>query len=76
MDDLEERIKALAEEEELARIRSELDGQAVMAHLGLDPAREVGEALKFLLDIRLDEGLIGEDAARARLDEWWAARQG
>lgn len=76
MDDLEERIDALAEEEELARIRPELDGQDVMEHLGLEPGREVGEALKFLLDIRLDEGLIGEDAARDRLDEWWAARQG
>ena len=38
-----------------------------MAHLGLAPGREIGEALQFLLDIRLDEGLIGEDEARRRL---------
>ena len=75
MDDLEERIEALQEAEELAKLRPELDGQAVMDHLGLTPGREIGEALKFLLDIRLDEGVIGEDAVKARLDEWWAARQ-
>ena len=74
MDDLEDRIDALAEEE-LARIRPELDGGAVMEHLGLAPGREVGEALQFLLDIRLDEGLIGEDEAKARLDAWLAARR-
>jgi poly(A) polymerase len=74
MDDLEERIALLAEAEEIAAIRPELDGQAVMEHLGIGPGRDVGEALGFLLDVRLDEGLIGDDAARARLDEWWAAR--
>jgi poly(A) polymerase len=74
MDDLEDRIEALAEAEELASIRPELDGTAVMEHLGLAPGRDVGEALRFLLDIRLDEGLIGEDEARRRLDAWWAAR--
>ena len=74
MDDLEERIVALAEAEELAAMRPELDGSAVMEQLGLQPGREVGEALKFLLDIRLDEGLIGEAEARKRLDEWYRAR--
>jgi poly(A) polymerase len=74
MDDLEERIEALAEAEELAAIRPELDGRAVMDRLGIGPGREVGEALQFLLDIRLDEGVVGEDEAYRRLDEWWSAR--
>ena len=76
MDDLEERIDALAEEEELARIRPELDGQAVMDHLGIEPGRDVVDALRYLLENRLDEGVIGEDAARDRLDAWWADRHG
>ncbi len=74
MDGLEARIAELQAAEELAAIRPELDGQAVMAHLGIEPGREVGEALQFLLDIRLDEGLIGEAEATKRLDEWWAER--
>ncbi|HSH10199.1 MAG TPA: CCA tRNA nucleotidyltransferase [Ilumatobacter sp.] len=74
MDDLEDRIEALAEAEELAAIRPELDGKAVMDHLGLAPGREVGEALDFLLEIRLEEGLIGEVESKARLDTWWGRR--
>jgi poly(A) polymerase len=74
MDDLEERIDALADAEELAKIRPELDGKAVMDHLGLSPGRAIGEALDFLLEIRLEEGLIGEAAAKQRLDAWWAER--
>ena len=74
MDDLEDRIEALAEAEELAAIRPELDGKAVMDHLGLAPGREVGEALDFLLEIRLEEGLIGEVESKARLDAWWSRR--
>jgi poly(A) polymerase len=75
MDDLEERIAALEVAEELASIRPELDGREVMEHLGIQPGREIGEALQFLLDIRLDEGLIGAGEARRRLDAWWASRQ-
>lgn len=73
-DDLEERIARLAEEEELAAVRPELDGQEIMAALGVRPGPVVGEAYKFLLDVRLDEGPIGPDAARERLLAWWAAR--
>jgi len=76
MDDLEDRIDAVAAAEEIAAMRPEIDGQAVMAHLGLSPGREVGEALAFLLEIRLDEGLIGVDESERRLDEWWASRDG
>ena len=74
MDELEDRIAELEDAEELAALRPELDGNAVMEQLGLPPGREVGEAMRFLMDIRLDEGLLGEDVVRARLDEWWAER--
>ncbi len=73
-DDLEERIAVLAEEEELAAVRPELDGNEIQAALGIRPGREVGEAYRFLLELRLDEGPIGPDAARERLLAWWAAR--
>jgi poly(A) polymerase len=74
MDQLEARIVELREQEELAAIRPDLDGKAVMDHLGIPPGREVGEALAFLLELRLEEGPLGEEAAYARLDQWWAAR--
>ena len=57
MDELEARIAELREREELDAMRPELDGNEVMARLGLAPGREVGEALAFLLDLRLDEGV-------------------
>ena len=76
MDDLEQRIAELAQAEELASIRPELDGVAVMALLGIPPGRAVGEALAFLMEIRLDEGLIGEAEAERRVREWWATREG
>jgi poly(A) polymerase len=71
MDDLEERIAALAEQEELKAIRPEMDGSQVMAHLGLAPGPLVGKAMKFLLEVRLEEGVIGDEAIRQRLDAWW-----
>jgi poly(A) polymerase len=76
MDELEARIAELREQEELRSIRPDLDGHAVMTRLGLGPGREVGEALSFLLELRLEEGPLGEEEAGRRLDEWWAARQG
>ncbi|MGH9135071.1 MAG: CCA tRNA nucleotidyltransferase [Ilumatobacteraceae bacterium] len=75
MDELEVRIAALAEKEELAAIRPELDGEQVMDQLGIAPGPLVGQALAFLLDIRLDEGLIGEEAIRARLRDWFDAQR-
>jgi poly(A) polymerase len=74
MDQLEERIGELREQEELAAIRPDLDGTAVMAHLGVPPGPEVGKALAFLLELRLEEGPLGEEEAKRRLDEWWASR--
>ncbi len=75
MDELEERIAELAADEELAALRPELDGNAVMSQLGIGPGRDVGEAMRFLMEIRLDEGLLGEDEIRRRLDDWWSARR-
>jgi poly(A) polymerase len=74
MDELEERIVELRAEEELDAIRPELDGRQVMEQLGLSPGRDVGQALEFLLELRLEEGPLGEEEARRRLDAWWAAR--
>jgi poly(A) polymerase len=74
MDELEARIGELAEQEQLKSIRPDLDGRDVMEHLGIAPGRVVGEAMAFLLEVRLDEGPLGRDAALERLDQWWAAR--
>ena len=73
-DDIERRIAELAAQEELEAMRPELDGNRIQEVLGIPPGREVGEAYRFLLDVRLDEGVIGPDAAEQRLREWWAAR--
>ncbi len=71
IDELESRIAEVSAAEELAAIRPELDGKTVMDHLGIAPGRIIGEALDFLLEIRLDEGLIGEDESKRRLDQWF-----
>ena len=76
MDALEDRIAALRVNEELAAIRPDLDGNAVMALLGLEPGRDVGEALRFLLELRLDEGPLGAEEAARRLEAWWSTRTG
>jgi poly(A) polymerase len=73
-DDLEKRIAELADAEELASIRPDLDGEQIMAILGLKPSREVGEAYDYLLNLRLDEGPLGEEEATARLRAWFSAR--
>lgn len=75
-DDLEQRIHALAEQEEMAAVRPDLDGEQIMAILGLTPSREVGEAYRYLLEQRLDDGPLGEDEATRRLLAWWAGRSG
>jgi poly(A) polymerase len=74
MDALEERIAELREREELAAIRPDIDGNRVMELLGIEPGREVGEALQMLLEARLDEGPLGEDEAERRVLAWWAER--
>ena len=72
MDELEMRIAELREREDLSRLRPALDGTAVMSLLGLAPSRAVGQALDFLMEIRLDEGEISPDDAATRLRAWWA----
>jgi poly(A) polymerase len=75
-DDLEERIERLNEEEELASLRPALDGNQIMDILGIGPGRDVGAAYRFLLDLRLEQGPMDPDDARAALLDWWAARAG
>jgi poly(A) polymerase len=75
MDELEGRIAELRKQEELDAIRPDLDGNQVMAHLGIPPGRAVGQALAHLLEIRLEEGPLGEAEAYRRLDEWWQANR-
>ncbi len=75
MDELELRIVELAAEEELKSMRPELDGRAVMEHLGIVPGPMVGKAMNFLLELRLEEGMLGDDEILRRLDAWWAETQ-
>jgi poly(A) polymerase len=75
MDELELRIADLRERESLDAIRPDLDGTQVMARLGIPPGRMVGEALAFLLELRLEEGPLGDEEAARRLDGWWADRR-
>jgi poly(A) polymerase len=74
-DDLEERIARLAEEEELAAMRPDLDGRQIMAVLGIEPGPLVGEAYRYLLERRIDDGPLGAERARAELLTWWEDRQ-
>jgi poly(A) polymerase len=73
-DDLEERIARLSEEEELASLRPDLDGNQILGILGIGPGREVGEAYAHLLELRMDRGPLAPDEAEAELRAWWASR--
>ena len=73
-DDIESRIAALREQEQLDAIRPDLDGNDIQRILGIPPGRDVGAAYRFLLDLRLDEGVLGADEAERRLRAWWDAR--
>jgi poly(A) polymerase len=73
-DELEERIQVLAEQEELDAMRPDLDGNQIMQILGIGPGREVGDAYAFLLELRLEKGPLGEEAATAALKAWWGQR--
>ncbi len=74
MDELEERILQLAKEEREAAERPQLDGKAIMAHLGIDGGPAVGQAVAYLLSIKRAEGVLPEEEVLARLDAWWAER--
>lgn len=71
-DDLEARIARLAEEEELAAMRPDLDGQQIMEILNIGPGPQVGKAYKYLLELRLDNGPMDEETAKAALLAWAA----
>jgi poly(A) polymerase len=73
-DELEARIDRLAAAEELAAIRPDLDGAEVMELLQLKPSREVGLALDFLLELRLEHGPLGKERATTELLNWWKSR--
>jgi poly(A) polymerase len=74
-DQLEQRIARIAADEDLARVRPDLDGNEIMRLLGLRPGPLVGQAWKFLKELRLDRGPLEHDEAVAELRKW-AAEQG
>jgi len=73
-DELEARIAVLQEQEELDAIRPDLDGNQIMEVLDVPPGPVVGKAYHYLLELRLEKGPLGEEAATAALREWWAAQ--
>ncbi|MEI8231177.1 MAG: CCA tRNA nucleotidyltransferase [Actinomycetes bacterium] len=73
-DDLEKRIATLAEQEELNAIRPDLSGEEIMEILGITPGPDVGQAYRYLLELRLDEGPLSEEEAKSRLLAWWKSR--
>ena len=75
LNDLEQRIAELAREEAIKAERPEVDGDRVIAHLGIEPGPVVGRALRFLLELKRSEGDLGETAVLERLDVWWAEQQ-
>jgi poly(A) polymerase len=74
-DSLEQRIQVLSAAEDLARVRPDLDGNAIMEILGLGPGPEVGRAWRFLKDLRLERGPLPPDEAEAELRAWWAGEE-
>ena len=74
-DELESRISRLAEQEELAAIRPDLDGTEIMAILDLEPGPLVGKAYKHLLELRMEHGPLGHDRAVAELKAWYEANR-
>jgi poly(A) polymerase len=71
-DALEARIAKLMEEEELSKIRPDLDGEQVMKLLDIKPSAAVGKALDYLLELRLENGPLGEERATEELLNWWS----
>jgi len=71
-DDLESRIARLLEQEQLDAVRPELDGNAIAEILRIPPGPVLGRAYKYLLSVRMDQGLVGREAAVEALRAWWA----
>lgn len=74
-DHLEGRIATLMEQEELLKIRPDLDGHAIMEILGIKAGPEVGKAYEFLMELRLEHGPLGQERAKEELINWWAKTQ-
>ena len=72
---LEERITQLMEQEELLKIRPDLDGHAIMKLLGIPAGPTIGKAYDYLLELRLEHGPLGEERAEVELRKWWAENQ-
>ena len=60
------------EAEELAKVRPELNGNEIAAVLGIEPGPVLGRAYAYLLEVRLDRGMVGREAAEQELRDWWA----
>lgn len=75
MDELEARIARLAREDARKAERPDLDGTAIMEHLGIPAGPLVGKARNHLLELRREKGPLSHDEALAALDEWWAAQR-
>jgi poly(A) polymerase len=73
-DDLEARIAELAAKEDLQRVRPDLDGNEIMRILDIPAGPQVGEAWRYLKELRLDRGPLDHDEAVAELTRWWNAR--
>jgi poly(A) polymerase len=73
-DSLEARIAELAAQEDLQRVRPDLDGNEIMELLGIPPGPQVGEAWNYLKELRLDRGPLTRDEATAELMTWWRSR--
>jgi poly(A) polymerase len=73
-DDLEHRIGVIMEQEELNALRPDLSGEDIMRILDLKPSPQVGQAYNFLMELRLEEGVLGAEEAERRLLDWWRAR--
>jgi poly(A) polymerase len=74
-DGLEDRIAKLMEEEELSKIRPDLDGAQIMQLLNIKPSADVGKALDFLMELRMEYGPLGQERATEELMEWWRSRR-
>jgi len=75
LDELETRIAQLAREDAVKAERAEISGDEVMSHLGIGPGREVGQAMRYLLELKRAEGVLGEDEILKRLDQWWLKKE-
>jgi poly(A) polymerase len=74
-DDLEHRIAELAAKEDLERVRPDLDGNEIMQILGIPAGPQVGQAWRYLKELRLDRGPLTHDEAVDELLRWWHTRQ-